>query len=229
MLRLYKFFKPFSLMIAGVLIFVFFQTLADLYLPTLMSDIINKGVMMGDTAEIIRIGGTMLLVTGAGAICAFIMSYLSAKAAMGFGRNLRNAVFRRVESYSLNEFYKFGTSTLITRTTNDITQVQMVSVMIMRMMVSAPMMVIGGFILALRQDRQLTWVLAVAVPILAAVVILLASQVIPLFKLVQLKLDRLNLILREKLTGVRVIRAFGTTAYERSRFENANEDLTQNY
>ncbi|MCQ6282170.1 ABC transporter ATP-binding protein [Bacillus sp. EB600] len=229
MLRLLKYLKPFTAMIIAVLAFVFLQTLSDLYLPTLMGDIINKGVMQGDTGKIMQIGGLMLWVAGGGVVCAIIASYLSSKIAVGLGTILRNRVFSRVESYSLHEIDKFGTATLITRTTNDITQVQMVLIMIMRMMISAPMMAIGGIIMALRQDRQLTWVLAIAIPVLAGVIALIASRMIPLFRKIQGKIDRINLVLREKLVGIRVIRAFNMVAHEAKRFEDANVDLTDNY
>jgi ATP-binding cassette, subfamily B, multidrug efflux pump len=229
MLRLFRFLKPYTAMIIGVLAFVFLQTLGDLYLPTLMSKIINDGVLQGDTAKIMQIGGFMLLVAGGGALCAIFASFLSSKIAVGFGTILRSKVFRRVESYSLHEFDKIGTATLITRTTNDINQVQMVTVMIMRMMVSAPMMAIGGIIMALQEDTQLTWVLAIAIPVLTGVIVLIASRMIPLFRLVQVKIDKINLVLREKLTGIRVIRAFNTVEHEAKRFDEANLDLTGNY
>ncbi|HOV26279.1 MAG TPA: ABC transporter ATP-binding protein [Pseudobacteroides sp.] len=229
MIRLYRFLKPYTAMVIGVFIFVFLQTLGDLYLPTLMSDIINKGVMQGDTDKILQTGGFMLLVAGAGVICAIIASLLSSKVAVGLGTILRSKVFRRVESFSLHEFDKIGTATLITRTTNDINQIQMVTIMIMRMMIAAPMMAIGGIILALRRDKPLTLVLAVAIPLLGIVIGLIASKMIPLFRLVQVKIDKINLILREKLTGIRVIRAFNTVERESKRFDDANVDLTENY
>lgn len=229
MLKLFRFLKPFTAMIIGVLVLVFLQTLGDLYLPTLMADIINDGVMHGDTEKIMQIGGLMLIVAGGGAVCAIIASLLSSKAAVGLGTILRSKVFQRVESYSLNEFDKLGTATLITRTTNDINQVQMVTVMIMRLMVSAPMMAIGGIIMAFHEDRTLTWVLAVAIPVLALVILTIASRVIPLFRLIQVKIDKINLVLREKLTGIRVIRAFNTEEHEKKRFEEANVDLTNTY
>ncbi len=229
MLKLYRFLKPYSVMVIGVLVFIFLQTLGDLYLPTLMSDIINDGVMQGDTNKILHIGGLMLLVAAGGAVCAVISSYLSSKTAVGLGTILRSKIFRRVESFSLHEFDKLGTATLITRTTNDINQVQMVTVMIMRMMISAPMMAIGGVIMALQEDRELTLVLAVAMPVLGGVIALIASRMIPLFRLVQKKIDKINLVLREKLTGIRVIRAFNTVEREMKRFDEANVDLTDNY
>lgn len=229
MIKLYRYLKPFTVMVIAAVIFVAMQSLGDLYLPTLMSKIINDGVMQGDTGKIVQIGGTMLLAAGGGVICSVTASFLSSKAAVGLGTDLRNKVFRRVESFSLHEFDKLGTATLITRTTNDINQIQMVTVMIMRMMISAPIMATGGIILAMREDKPLTWVLAVAIPVLAATVAIIASKMIPLFKLVQVKIDKINLVLREKLTGIRVIRAFNTVERERKRFDEANLDLTGNY
>jgi len=228
MIKLYKFLKPFKYLIVIILGLVFLQTLSDLYLPTLMSDIINKGLMEGDTNYIIRIGGIMLLITFGGVICAIIGTFLSSRVAVGLGRIIRNKVFRRVESYSLHEFDKIGTSTLITRTTNDINQIQMVTVIIMRMMISAPMMAIGGVILAIQKDGPLTFVLAFAIPILAAVLIFIAFKGIPRFKLMQTKLDKINLVLRENLTGIRVIRAFNRSEQENKRFDEANLDFTDN-
>ncbi|KOA18086.1 putative ABC transporter ATP-binding protein [Clostridium homopropionicum DSM 5847] len=229
MIKVYKFLKPYTAMVVAVIIFVTLQTLGDLYLPTLMSNIINEGVMQGDTNRILQIGGLMLLVAGGGVICSVIASLLSSKASAGLGTILRSKVFRRVESYSLYEFDKLGTATLITRTTNDINQIQMVTVMIMRLMISAPIMAVGGVIMALKKDRPLTLVLAVAIPVLAGVVAFIASRMIPLFRLVQVKIDKINLVLREKLTGIRVIRAFNTVERERKRFDEANVDLTDNY
>lgn len=229
MIKLYKFLKPYTAMVVAAVAFVLLQTLGDLYLPTLMSNIINDGVMQGDTHKIFQIGGVMLLVAGGGVICSVIASLLSSKVSAGLGTILRSKVFRRVESYSLYEFDKLGTATLITRTTNDITQIQTVTVMIMRLMISAPIMAIGGVFMALKKDRPLTLVLAVAIPVLAGVVAFIASKMIPLFKQVQVKIDRINLVLREKLTGIRVIRAFNTVERERKRFDEANVDLTDNY
>lgn len=229
MIKLYKNLKPYTAMVIAVLFFVALQSIGDLYLPTLMSDIINEGVMQGDTSRILQIGGTMLLVAGGGVIASILASLLSAKVATGLGTILRSKIFRKVESFSLNEFDKLGTATLITRTTNDVTQIQTVTVMIMRMMISAPIMAAGGIFMALKKDKPLTWVLAVSIPVLAMVVAILASRMMPLFKQVQVKIDRINLVLREKLTGIRVIRAFNTMERERKRFDDANVDLTENY
>ncbi len=229
MLRLFRFLKPYGLQISLVLILVFFGVMADLYLPTLMSDIIDKGVMNGDTPYIVGKGGFMLLVTGASMVCALIASFLSSLIAAAFGRDSRRAVFAKVESFTLHEFDKLGTATLITRSTNDISQVQNVMIMIMRMMVMAPIMAIGGIVMAYQKDRPLTLTLAVAIPVLALAIILLASKAMPLFKQMQVKLDRLNLVLRERLTGIRVIRAFNRTAREEGRFDAANGDITATY
>jgi ATP-binding cassette, subfamily B, multidrug efflux pump len=228
-IKLYKYLKPYTATVIAVVFFVALQSIGDLYLPTLMSEIINEGVMQGDTDRIFEIGRLMLLVAGGGVIFSIIASFLSAKAATGLGTILRSKIFKRVESFSLNEFDKFGTATLITRTTNDVTQIQTVTVMIMRMMISAPVMAVGGIILALRKDRPLTLVLAVALPVLAGVVGFIASKMIPYFKQVQVKIDKINLVLREKLTGIRVIRAFNTVEREKKRFDEANYDLTENY
>jgi len=226
MIKQAKFLKPFALLVGIVMLLLFVQSLAELYLPTLMADIVNIGIIDGDIPFIWRVGGFMLIVAAVSGICAVASSYLSAVIASGFGRNLRTLVFTRVESYSLHEFDKIGTSTLITRTTNDITQVQTVLIMILRIMISAPMMAIGGVIMAVRKDAGLSLVLVVVVPVLAAVISLIALKGVPLFKAMQIKLDRLNLVVRENLTGVRVVRAFDHIDYEKKRFEAANHDLT---
>ncbi|MDB4895646.1 MAG: multidrug transporter ATP-binding protein, partial [Firmicutes bacterium] len=188
MIRLFRHLKPFATMLAAVLVLLFLGALAELYLPTLMSDIINQGVVKGDTAYIWKVGGYMLLIAAGGAVTAIASTYFSARIAVGLGRDLRNRVFTRVESYSLHEFDKIGTATLITRTTNDITQIQTVVVMILRMMVSAPMMVIGGLIMAFSKDATLSLVLVVAIPLIAGAIALIASKGIPLFSVLQVKL-----------------------------------------
>ena len=228
MIKLFKYLKPFTLPILAVLVLVFAQTLSELYLPTLMADIVDKGIVNGDTNYILRIGGLMLLVAAGGTVCSIVATFLSSKAAVGFGTILRSKVFSQVESFSLHEFSKIGTATLITRTTNDITQVQMVTIMILRMMVSAPLMMIGGIIMALSEDKPLTLILVVVIPILSAAIGIIAKKGIPLFKLMQVKIDKLNLVLREGLTGIRVIRAFNRIEKENLRFDDANADLTNN-
>ncbi|MFP3122797.1 ABC transporter ATP-binding protein/permease [Ectobacillus funiculus] len=225
MLKLFRQLRPFAGMIAGVLVLVFIQSMSDLYLPTLMSDIIDTGVVKGDTNYILRIGALMLLIAAIGAACSVVASYFSSRAAMGFGKQLRKRVFSRVEAFSLQEFDKIGTASLITRTTNDITQVQQVLVMLMRMVLSAPIMFVGGVIMAVTKDAKLSLVIVAIIPILALTIFLVMSKGLPLFKVMQTKLDTLNLILREGLMGVRVVRAFNRDPYEQKRFETANYDF----
>jgi ATP-binding cassette subfamily B protein len=209
-----------------VVILAFAQSLSNLYLPTLMADIVNNGIVKQDTGYIWRVGGLMLVVTLAGTACAVIGAFFSARVAIGFGRDLRARIFKHVEQFSLHEFDTLGTASLITRTTNDTTQVQQVLIIMLLMMISAPMMAIGGIILAIQQDATLSWLLIVVIPILLAAILLIMRNAIPLFRLIQVKLDRLNLILDEGLTGVRVIRAFDRDEAEKRRFDDANLDLT---
>ncbi|WP_392391367.1 ABC transporter ATP-binding protein [Neobacillus jeddahensis] len=227
LLKLIKYLKPFQIPIYLVLVLVLLQSLSELYLPTLMADIVDKGVVTGDTHYIWKIGGFMLIVAAGGMICSIAASFYSAKAASGFGKLLRTKVFTHVGDFSLHEFDKLGTASLITRTTNDITQVQQVLVMILRMMAMAPMMCIGGIIMAYSKDAKLTLVLAVSIPVLVLTIVIIAKQGIPLFKAMQVKLDRLNRVLRENLTGIRVIRSFNRVEHEKKRFDEANWDLTQ--
>ncbi|MFC4100509.1 ABC transporter ATP-binding protein [Paenibacillus xanthanilyticus] len=227
MLKLFRFMKPYRTAVIFTLVLVFLQTLSDLYLPTLMADIVDRGVVTGDTGYIWRIGALMLLIAALGGVCAVGASYLSAKSAGAFGRDLRSRVFAHVEQFSLNEFDKIGTASLITRTTNDITQVQMVLTMLMRVMVMAPLMCIGGIIMAMSKDVKLSFVIIGVVPVLAIIILVVVMRSIPLFKSMQTKIDKLNLVLRENLTGIRVIRSFNRTRHEQARFNAANEDLTQ--
>ena len=226
MTKLTRFLKPFDALVAATLVLVFIQSMAELYLPTLMSDIVNTGIMKKDTAYIWQVGRFMLLVAAGGAVASVFASYFSSRTAAGFGRDLRGKVFTMVEGFSLHEFDKIGTATLITRTTNDITQVQMVLMIMMRLMVMAPMMAIGGIIMAVHKDASLSWLLVIVLPILLAVILFMASKGLPLFRQMQTKLDKLNLVLRERLTGIRVIRAFNRVDHEKARFTEANGDLT---
>ncbi|MHB8126686.1 MAG: ABC transporter ATP-binding protein [Desulfitobacteriaceae bacterium] len=228
MIKLYRFLKQYTAYIAVIIVLLFAQVLSDLYLPTLMADIVDKGLANKDINYIIKIGGFMLLITAGGTLCAIIATYLSSKTAVGFGKILREKIFAKVESFSLHEFDKLGTATLITRTTNDVTQIQQVSVLILSMMITAPLTCIGGVIMALQQDTSLAWVLVVAIPILFAVIGLTLKRGLPLFKVMQEKIDKLNLVLREKLTGIRVVRAFNRIEKERVRFDDANADLRDN-
>ena len=227
MIKLFKFLKPYASYVAAILVLLFFQALADLYLPTLMSDIVDKGIMQGDTKYILNIGGFMLLVAAGSGICVILASFLAARVSTSFGRDIRSKVFSRVESFSLNEFDKLGTASLVTRTTNDITQVQQTTFMILRMMVSAPIMCIGGIIMAVSKDAKLSLIFAVVIPILTVIILVVAKKGVPLFKTNQKRLDKLNLVLRENLTGIRVIRAFNRIDDEKRRFTKANKDLTE--
>src|SRR5215469_16726244 len=226
MIKLLRFLKPYRLTVAVVVILAFAQSMANLYLPTLMADIIDNGVIPKKTDYIWRTGGIMLLVTLGGTICAIIGAYYGARAATGFGKGIRAGIFGQVTKFSLHEFDSVSTASLITRTTNDTTQVQQVMIMILLMLITAPMMAIGGVILAVRENATLSLVLVVAIPILVGAIILLMSLAIPLFQKMQGKLDRLNLILDEGLTGVRVVRAFDRVRSEEQRFDQANADLT---
>jgi ATP-binding cassette subfamily B protein len=226
MIRLFRYLKPYRGLIVVVLILAFLQSLANLYLPTLMADIVDTGIVQGDTDYIMRVGGLMLLITLGGVVCAIFGAFFAARISVGFGRDVRRRLFTHVEKFSLHEFDTISTASLITRTTNDTNQVQMVLVIMLTMMVTAPMMAIGGVIMALSQDTTLAWILVVAVPFLVIAILLLMRVAIPLFTVMQKKLDRLNLILDEGLTGTRVIRAFDRNAYEEARFDVANGDLT---
>jgi ATP-binding cassette, subfamily B, multidrug efflux pump len=226
MIKLFKNLKPYTLIIILVMVFVFFQAFSEIYLPTLMADIVDTGVINGDVAYIIRIGGWMLLIAVIGMISAIFGSYWAAKVATGFGRDLRTKVFTKVESFSLEEFDEKGTASLITRTTNDITQIQQLVVML-RLFLRAPMLCIGSIIMAVSKNAKLSLLLVVILLILTLLIVLLSKKSMPLFKSMQIKLDQLNLVLRENLTGIRVIRAFNRDNYEKKRFHEANLDLTE--
>jgi len=217
---------PYWRQIVVVLVLLLVQALANLYLPTLNADIINNGVITGDTAYILRTGAVMLAVTLVFVLAAIVGVYYGARVAMAFGRDVRGALFRRVESFSQAEVNRFGTPSLITRTTNDVQQVQMVVLMMLTVVVSAPMMMIGGIIMALRLNVPLSAVILVSIPVMLGFIGLVIRSALPLFKSMQVKIDRVNQVTREVLSGVRVIRAFDRTRHEEERFEAANQDLT---
>jgi ATP-binding cassette, subfamily B, multidrug efflux pump len=218
--------RPYWRQILLVMVLLLVQAIANLYLPTLNADIINNGVVTGDTAYILKAGAVMLVVTLVFVIAAIIGVYWGSKVAMGFGRDVRGALFRRVESFSQAEVNHFGTPSLITRTTNDVQQVQMVVLMMLNVVISAPIMAIGGIIMALRLNVPLSAVIVVAIPVMAVFIGLVLRSALPLFKSMQKKIDRINQVTREMLSGVRVIRAFDRTRYEEQRFDDANDDLT---
>jgi ATP-binding cassette subfamily B multidrug efflux pump len=218
--------RPNGRHITLVLFLLLVQAIANLYLPTLNADIINDGVITGDTAYILRVGGLMLGVTLVFVVASIVAVYWGAKVAMGFGRDVRGALFRRVQRFSQAEVNQFGTPSLITRTTNDVQQVQMVVLMMLNVVISAPMMAIGGIIMALRLNVPLSAVILVAIPVMAVFIGLVLTRAVPLFMSMQKKIDRINQVAREFLSGVRVIRAFDRTRYEEQRFDVANDDLT---
>jgi len=217
--------RPYRVQVAIVLALLLVQAIANLYLPSLNADIINNGISKGDTNYIVRVGGFMLVVTLLLGICAIVAVYVGARVAMGFGRDVRSAIFRRVQSFSQVEVNRFGTASLINRNTNDVQQVQMVLFIGLTVMVSAPILAIGGVVMAFREDAPLSALLIVILPLMALVIGLVMRRAIPLFQAMQVKLDRINLVTREALAGVRVIRAFVRTRYEEERFDTANRDL----
>jgi ATP-binding cassette subfamily B protein len=217
--------RPYRRPMALIVLLQLVQTLATLYLPTLNADIIDNGVVKGDIGYILRIGGVMLAVALVQISCSIGAVYFGASTAMALGRDVRAAIFDRVQSFSAREVGHFGTPSLITRTTNDVQQVQMLVLMTFTLMVSAPIMCVGGVLMALNQDVPLSSLLLVIVPVLAVVIGLLISRLRPLFHLTQERIDRINRVLREQITGVRVIRAFVRDEDERERFAEANTEL----
>ncbi|WP_217586595.1 ABC transporter ATP-binding protein [Lentibacillus saliphilus] len=226
MTKLFKQLSAFKWMLVLVFILVFTQALSNLILPTLMGDIVDKGVVAGDISYIWTIGAVMLGVSALAVIVSVLASFYSAKIAMGVGRNIRKDVFSHVQTFSLNEFDQVGTASLITRTTNDITQVQQVLMVMLRIVITAPLMMIGGIIMAVSKDAQLSLVVLGVIPFLVGTILLILRKGMPLFKAVQKRLDHLNLVMRENLTGVRVIRAFNKEQTEAKRLQGANHNLT---
>jgi ATP-binding cassette subfamily B multidrug efflux pump len=223
---LVEYLRPQRRLLIAVVVFQLAQSIASLYLPTLNADIIDEGVAKGDTGYILRVGGLMLFITLLQIVCAVVAVYFGAKAAMGMGRDLRGAIFTRVGEFSEQEVTRFGAPSLITRSTNDVQQVQQLVLMSATLMVAAPMLSIGGVIMAIRLDVQLSWLIAVSVPVLLAGVGLIITRMVPLFRKMQVRIDTMNRVLREQLTGIRVVRAFVREDIETARFAQANEDVT---
>jgi ATP-binding cassette subfamily B multidrug efflux pump len=221
-----QFLRPHVGLLLAVVFFQLLQSIASLYLPTLNADIIDNGVSKGDTGYILSTGILMLVITLAQIACAVTAVYFGARVAMGLGRDLRSAVFRRVGEFSEREVTRFGAPSLITRTTNDVQQVQMLVLMTCTMLVSAPILAIGGIVLALQQDLQLSWLMAVSVPVLIVAIGLVIVRMVPQFQLMQKRIDNINRILREQLMGIRVVRAFVREDVETARFGRANDDVT---
>ena len=210
--------------IVGVFLLTLTGILLELLLPTFMANIVDIGIVNGDIPYIIKTGSIMLLAALAAVLITIGVSYFASRTAQGFGKDVRRSIFIRVQNFSLQSFEKIGPASLITRSTNDVRQVQDVLNMMLRMMTRAPLMFVGGIILAITRDAKLSIVFLVALPILVLLIFIISRKAIPLFTSLQKKTDRLNLIIRENLTGIRVVRAFNKVPFEKKRFSVANED-----
>ena len=219
--------RPYRHLLAAVVALQFVSVLAMLYLPSLNARIIDEGIAVGDTGTIMRLGAVMLVVSIAQIIASVAAAWYGARAAMSFGRDLRRDIFQRVGTFSARELQQFGAPSLITRSTNDVTQVQMLVLMACLIAASSPIMMVGGVIMALREDVGLGWILAVVVPALFVSVGFVISRMIPSFRLMQGRIDEVNRVLREQITGIRVVRAFVREPHEAERFGRANADLTE--
>jgi len=218
---------PYRTYLTAVVVLQFVGVLAMLYLPSLNADIIDNGIVLGDTGYIMRTGGMMLAVSLVQIVCSVGAVWFGARTAMSFGRDVRAALFHRVGTFSAREVQEFGAPSLITRGTNDVTQVQMLVLMACTIAVSAPIMMVGGVVMALREDMGLGWILAVVVPALFLSVGFVVSRMVPNFRAMQARIDEVNRVLREQITGIRVVRAFVREPYEARRFGTANDDLTE--
>lgn len=224
---LVRYLKPAWPLLAAVIVFQLGQSIASLLLPTLSADIIDNGVVTGDIPYIWSVGSLMLGITLVQVVCAIVAVYFGSKLAMGMGRDIRAALFDRVVGFSQREIGQFGTPSLITRNTNDVQQVQMLVQVTATLMVSAPILAIGGVVLAIRQDVGLSWLMAISIPVLLIVVGLIIVRMVPYFQLMQTRIDRINQVMREQLTGIRVIRAFVREHEERARFRSGSEGVAE--
>ncbi len=222
-----RYLKPYTWPVIIVVIMTAAQSICQLYLPNLMSDIVDKGVVGKDVGLIIQTGLVMLGFSLIITVCTVLARLYGSKAAVGFARDLRADIFKTVTNYSMNEFDKIGTASLITRSTNDVTQIQNAMVMILSMLIFAPIMCVGGIIMAVNEGTGLSWIIVATIVLMSALILVVARYVLPLFKSLQKKVDKVNLVLREGLTGIRVIRAFNKTGREEERFDEANKDLTK--
>ncbi|MSX39135.1 MAG: ABC transporter ATP-binding protein, partial [Actinobacteria bacterium] len=221
-----RYLAPYHAALTAVVVLQLFGTIAALYLPSLNADIIDNGVARADTPYILWMGAVMLAVTLVQVVCTIAAVWYGARSSMAFGRDVRASVFHRVGSFSAREMTRFGAPSLITRTTNDVQQVQMLVLLTCTMMVSAPIMCVGGIIMALKQDIGLAWLIVVSVGVLVAAIAVIVSRMVPQFRRMQTRLDTVNRVLREQITGIRVVRAFVREPVERQRFSVANEELT---
>jgi len=227
LLKLLKFLKPLKYFAALTVFLSLANNALQLLLPTLMADLVNIGISNGDRDFIFQKGLWMIAISAVSTFAAVGTSYCSSRTATGFGRTVRGAVFKKVESLSQCDIDKIGTPSLITRNTNDINKIQEMLIAILRTVIAAPVLMVGGVFMAFRMNRKLSMVLFIVIPVISLIAFLIARRVIPMFRLMQLKTDSLNKILREKLTGIRVIRAFNRSQYEDNRFKRSNEELTQ--
>jgi ABC-type multidrug transport system fused ATPase/permease subunit len=219
--------RPYRWLVAVVMALQLISTLASLYLPTVNAAIIDDGVAKGDTTTIVRLGGVMLAVTGLQVLCAVGVVYFGSRTGMGFGRDLRSAMFHHVTTFSEHETARFGAPSLLTRTTNDVRQIQFLVQMSCTVFVTAPIMCVGGIFMAIRQDAGLSWLLVVSVPVLAVANYWIISHTLPIFRGMQKLIDAINRVMRNQLAGVRVVRAFAREPFERDRFAAVNAALSK--
>src|ERR1700712_556343 len=219
--------EPYRRWLTIVVALQFVGTVAALYLPSLNADIIDKGVATGDTTYIVHTGGVMLGVAFLQIACSIAAVWFSARTAMSFGRDVRSAIFHRVGTFSQREVQHFGAPSLITRETNDVQQVQMLVLMSCTLMVAAPIMMVGGVVMAMRENFGLSWLVAVVVPVLVVSIGFIVKKMVPSFRAMQTRIDEVNRLLREQITGVRVVRAFVREPYETERFAHAHTDLPE--
>lgn len=219
--------KPYKWWVLLSFLFVFLQAMADLYLPSLMGDIVDQGIVYGDTAYILKTGIFMLIVSFGGVLCAVVVSLLSSRIGLGVSRDIRRGVFHKVSDFAIAQYDEIGTSSLITRTTNDVVQVQTFVMMGLRMLVMAPLLAVGGIVMAIYTNARLSLIFVAVVPILLISVALVGKKAMPMFQSLQKKIDHLTLVLREQLTGMKIVRMFNRVEDEKERFQASNTDLTQ--
>ncbi len=221
-----EYLRPYKRWLGIIVVMQLVATIATLYLPSLNADIIDQGVVTGDTDYILRVGAVMLGISLLQIVCTIVAVYFGARTAMGFGRDVRSKIFHRVGEFSAREMAKFGAPSLITRNTNDVMQVQTLVFMGLTMMLMAPIMMVGGIVMALREDVGLSWLVAVAVPVLGAAIGFIVSHMVPGYRLMQARIDTVNRVLREQTSGIRVLRAFVREPFETEKFGRANTELT---
>ena len=226
MRKVLKYLKPYRTAAILTVLLVLLHSLSQLILPSMMADIINEGITRGELSYIWRVGTIMLAISAVGVLVSILASACSSKASTGFGRELRRAVFYKVESLSQSDIDNIGTPSLITRSTNDIRQIQDMVLMVLRNVISAPLMMIGGVIMSFIMNKRLSMIIFLLLPIIVAIALVIVKKVMPMFDVMQKKTDRLNQVVREKLSGIRVIRAFNRSDYEDGRFGDANRELT---